>query len=394
MNLPDLVLEIESVADMDIARAAAIGRAYDADPELRPRRVGGDPARTRVDGTLEELILRSGLPIDWLTVRVNTRQDFEGGAIQLREGRGGYMGWPGDGGAMEFTLIPHQVTHDVLRSWADAEPDRLGRVADLFVRLCDAMDACYGAATLLPRQRTLPPIDMGIGQVGWLNCFGPAFVERTPGLLTTGCPTTRLANGGVVIRIADAPWNIDDEARRPVADVLEPGALITAWGNASPRGVSVPSYEDHMAFSPGTQEMPWVKGEAKRARDDAERRRVRRHAAARKRRLAAAEGVPATVVQREAEWSTSFDVDDWRSFGRRVMRRLGGDLAGRMGTALVEEIATAEVQSEEALAVTTDVGPVEVRWFIDDTDTVDVYFFGPRAMPALIDAVHARWSDD
>lgn len=287
MNLPDLVLEIESVADMDIARAAAIGRAYDADPDLRPRRVGGDPARTRVDGTLEDLILRAGLPIDWLTVRVNTRQEFEGGEIRLREGRGGYMGWPGDDGTMEFELVPHQVTHDVLRSWADAEPGRIDRVADLFVGLCEAMDACYGAATLLPRQRALPPPDMGIGQIAWLNCFGPAFVERMPALLTTGAPTTRLANGGVAIRISEAPWNIDDEARGPVADALGPGAMITAWDRTTPRGVHV----------------------------------------------------------------------------------------------------------QEAVAVTTDVGPVEVRWFIDDTDVVDIYFFGPRVMSGLIDDVHARWSE-
>jgi hypothetical protein len=197
----------------------------------------------------------------------------------------------------------------------------------------------------------------------------------------------------VVIRISEAPWDIDGEARRPVATALEPGALISAWGSASPRGVHVPSYEDHMAFLSGTNKMPWIKGEAMRARDHAERRRVRRHAAARKRRVAAAQGTAAAIAQREAEWSSSFDADDWRSFGRRVMRRLGGDLAGRMGTALVEEIATAEVQSEEAVAVTTDVGPVEVRWFIDDADTVDIYFFGPRGMPALIDDVHARWSD-
>jgi hypothetical protein len=393
MNLPDLVFEIESVADMSIERAAAVGRAYDVDPELRPRRVGGDPARTKVEGTLEDLILRTGLPIDWLTVRVNTRHDFEGGEIRLCEGRGGYTGWPGDGGDMQFTLIPHQVTHHVLRSWTDAEPGRLDRVADLFTRLCDAMDACYGAATLLPRRRTLPPVDVGIGQIGWLNCFGPAFVRRMPGLLTTGAPTARLANGGVVIRIADAPWDLDDEVRRPVAEALGPGAMVAAWDRASPRGVHVPSLEDHMACSPGTDEMPWVKGEARRVRADGERRRERRHAAARKRRAAAAAGLAAPAVQREAEWSTSFDAEEWRSFGRRVMRRLGGDLAGQMGTALVDEIATAAVQTEEAVAVTTDVGPVEVRWFIDDVDTVDIYFIGPRVIPALIDEIHTGWAD-
>ncbi len=39
--MTDLLLESESVADMDLERAAlVVGRAYDAEPELRPMRVG------------------------------------------------------------------------------------------------------------------------------------------------------------------------------------------------------------------------------------------------------------------------------------------------------------------------------------------------------------------
>ena len=40
--MTDLLLEIESVTDMDLERAALVGRAYDAEPELRQVRVGGD----------------------------------------------------------------------------------------------------------------------------------------------------------------------------------------------------------------------------------------------------------------------------------------------------------------------------------------------------------------
>ncbi len=39
--MTDLLLEIESVTDMDLERAALVGRADDAEPELRPERVGG-----------------------------------------------------------------------------------------------------------------------------------------------------------------------------------------------------------------------------------------------------------------------------------------------------------------------------------------------------------------
>jgi hypothetical protein len=394
VNIAELLLEIESVTDMDLERAAAVGRAYDADPELRPVRVGGDPARTRVEGSLEALVRRTGLPISWLTQRVNTRQEFEGGEIVLRPGRGGYTAWDEADGSRTFLLAPNKVDHSVLRSWADGEPGRLDRVADLFTRLCEAMDACYGAATLLPRKRALPPVDMGLGDIGWLNFFGPAFVERWPALESTGLPTTKVANGGVVLRIADEPWAIDDAARQPVIDAVGWDALLRTWGPGTPRGLHVPSYEEHMRHSPGTMEMPWVRGEIERAADRAERTRERRYASARKRRMRAQEGRPdLPPVTRPAEWSTSFDADDWRSFGKRLFRRLGGELAGPLGNALLEEIASAPVNLEESIVLAAEAGPVDVRWFIDDVDTVDIYFFGSSEVTTLVASVHEAWGE-
>lgn len=392
MNLPELNLEVMSVADMDLERAASVGRAYDVDPELRPLRVGGDPARLKVDGSLEELIRRSGLPIEWLTVRVNTRQDFEGGEIELRPGRGGYVAWSNSDGTKTFLLVPHKVAHGILRSWVDAEPDRPGRIAALFVRLCQAMDASYGVATLLTRMRNVPPMDVGIGEVGWLNFFGPAFVERFPRLLDTGCDTARVANGGVVIRIADSPWDLGDGERQAVLDAIGPAAYVRSWGPGTGRGIHVPSYEDHMRHSPGTLEMPWIRVEIERDAARAERTRERRYARARRQRVAAmAERRDPGAIPRENEWSTSFDADDWRSFGRRLFRRLGGELAGPLGKALLEEVASAPLNLEESVSVTTEIGQIEVRWFIDDVDTVDIYLFGPPELPELIDAAHERW---
>jgi hypothetical protein len=354
--------------------------------------VGGDPARIKVEGSMEELIRRTGLPISWLTQRVNTRYEFEGGEIVLRPGRGGYIVWPEDDGTRTFQLVPNKVTVDFLRSWLDADADHLDRVAALFGRLCEAIDGCYGIATLLPRRRRIPPVDVGLGDVGWLNYFGPAFVERFPRLADTVAQTTRLANGGLVIRVAATPWEIDDDARRPVVDAVGDNALVTAWGPEVQRGIHVPSYEDHMRHSPGTMEMPWVRGEAERAAAQSERTRERRYARVRRQREAAmAERRDPGDVPRENEWSTSLDADDWRSFGRRLFRRLGGELAGPLGKALLEEIASAPLNLEESVAVTTDIGLIEVRWFIDDIDTVDIYLFGPPELPAVIDAEHERW---
>ena len=394
MNLAELLLEVESVTDMDLERAAAVGRAYDADPELLPVRVGGDPARVKVGGSLEELIRRTGLPIRWLTVRVNTRQDFEGGELVLYRERGGYVAWNEADGSRTFLLTPHKVDHSVLRSWADAEPDRLDRVAALFTRLCEALDACYGIATVLPRERSMPPADVGLGEVGWLNFFGPAFVERFPRLLQANADVTRVVNGGVVIRTAATPWALDEATRQPVVDAVGDDAFVRSWGPGTPRGVHVPSYEDHMRHSPGTMEMPWVRGEIERDAARAERTRERRYAGAQKRRLKATEGrAELPPVRRDAEWSTSLDADDWQSFGKRLFRRFGGEPEGPIGRALLEEIATAPVNLEESLVLAADIGPVEVRWFIDDVDTVDIYFFGLSELTALVGSVHDAWSE-
>jgi len=389
--LAELDLEVQSVAEKDLERAAAVGRAFDEDPDLRPRRVGGDPARLKVEGSLEDLIRQAGIPIRWLTVRVNTRQEFEGGDIELYRGRGGYIGWPQPDGTQAFTLVPHKVTHGVLRSWADAEADRLDRVAALFGRLCDALDAGYGVITLLDRMRHVLPMEMGVGEVGWLNFFGPAFVERFPRLTALGTPSP---NGGVIVRVAERPWDVSDAGRQPVIDALGPDAFLRSWGAHTPRGVHVPSYEDHMRFSPGTMEMPWVRGEAERASAKAERARERRYASARKRRVKAQESrAELPPVARTTEWSTSLDAGDWRSFGRRLFRRLGGELAGPLGGALLEEIASAPLDLEESIVLAADMGPVEVRWFVDDLDTVDIYLFGPPELSGVVNAEHERWAE-
>jgi hypothetical protein len=140
-------------------------------------------------------------------------------------------------------------------------------------------------------------------------------------------------------------------------------------------------------------EMPWVRGEIERAAAQSERTRERRYARVRRQREAALAGRADPGARGgDAEWSTSFDADDWRSFGRRLFKRLGGEFVGAVARPLIEEIASAPHNLEESVVLSADIGPVEVRWFIDDIDTVDVYLFGPPDLPALIDAVHERWS--
>ncbi len=390
----ELLIEIQSVADMDADRAALVGRAFDVDPELRPVRVGGDPARIRVEPSLEALVRRTGLPIDWLTVRTNSRRDgLECGEITLHAGRGGFVGMPGPDGAMQYSLLPHVTRAAFLRSWVDAGADHADRIAALFVRVCDAMDACYGVASeLVPGRRGPPPVDVGIGEVGWLNGFGPAYLERWPALGDLPA-AARLANGGVVIRTGVTPWELDDAARRSIVDAIGPEAFRGEQGPYLRRGVRVPGYEHHMRFSPGTEVMPWETWLASRDAAKAERARERRYdSACRRRDVALASRERPALPARDAEWSSSFDVEDWRSFGRRLFRTLGGELAGPLHRALIDEATNAPVGTETSLVVDTALGVIELSWRVDDADTVDVYLFGPPELPPVIDAEYAAWS--
>ena len=43
--------------------------------------------------------------------------------------------------------------------------------------------------------------------------------------------------------------------------------------------------------------------------------------------------------------------------------------------------------------LSSQAGPVEVRWFIDDIDTVDIYLFGSDELQEAVEEVHAMWSE-
>jgi hypothetical protein len=45
------------------------------------------------------------------------------------------------------------------------------------------------------------------------------------------------------------------------------------------------------------------------------------------------------------------------------------------------------------VVLTGDIGLIEVRWFIDDIDTVDIYLIGPPELSGVVTAEHERWSN-
>lgn len=395
-------LHLVSFADMTLERAVGVAAVFDAHPGLRPRKVGGDPARITVGDSLAALVDVNGLPVDWLTVRTNKRYpQFEGGEIRLFEGRGGFSGSKDDG-AWECVAHPHVVKATFLADSLPEPPD-LEEVVALFTELAEAFDACYGYAASgwelwRVRQWARPGpgtafILRELPNVLWLNCFGPSFVTRWPGLAQVADGRTDLPNGGVVLRTTPDPWPEapDDEGpfdapwKQHVLAATGTEPFVGAVTGDGPRdlGMVVPTVEEHFAASPGTDEMPWVKVLVRRD----EEKRGRRHASAHDKRVSLAdEREPAPALPDDAvEWSTSFDLEDWERFHRDLKRALKGDTTGPLGTALAAEIRHAPVETEDAVDLRTELGVVRMGWFIDDTDVVDLFLHGPAELTELCD---------
>jgi hypothetical protein len=379
----DLALAVTSYADMTSERAAAIARVFDAHPYLRPLRVGGDPARIKVEPSMETVIESAGLPVEWLTVRRNERNGaYEGGSINLFPGRGGWMGEQEENKQWKRWLTGHRIEQSWLADTLEA-PGALAEVAVLFEELVVAADAAYGCVTPRgSRRRGLyTAVAAKLPGVYWLNYFGPAFVQARPGLAgVTGA--RMLASGGVLIRTTDDPWPPYDGGvpawQTEVRAIF--GEAAFEWVRPNP---ALPGIEEHVAASPGTMEMPWVAWDAKKAADD----RAKKYAAARSRLAKAVGGRTAPALGGNiVEWSTSFDLDDWERFAKYLARRLGGELTTAIGRAAISVITTVPLDEEDHILLDTRFGVVSMGWFIDDVNVVDLTLWGTREMAEVCDA--------
>jgi hypothetical protein len=361
-------------------RALAVARAFDSSPHLRPLRVGGDPARIRVDPSLESVVAQHQ-PIDWLTVRRDERGGaFEGGRLQLLPGRGAWRGRHEDG-EWRYSLTGHSIEQTWLADTV-AEPGAVAAVANLFEELVVAADAAWGC--VLPWAWWPSPLytyaSAQLPGVFWLNYFGPAFVHAHPELAdVTGARV--LETGGVLVRTTDEPWQpYEDDAPAWQAEVRTVlGDKAFEWQADNP---ALPSVGEHVAASPGTREMPWVASLARKAAVD----RTRKHAAALK-RLAKVREVrdePA-LAEDSVEWSTSLDLDDWNGFAQRLTRRLRGELATALGRAVIAVVATAPAGTGGSINLDTQVGVISLGWSIDDEETVDLCVRGVRQVGELCD---------
>lgn len=395
------MLDVYSVADFDaVDRVALICAVMDDFPELRPRKCGPrDPPRIKVT-TMGAALAQAERPL-WYLLERAAEPTYEGGELGIGRGRGGYLWTRVDKNAVTFTLLPHKFSFSYDRYWFDT-PHRYVMVAEFFRRMCEAMDAFYGFAcsqelwlarrACMPtgRGRLFAQVDRELPDVMWLNYFGPSWLRRTDRMLGLGYDQTRTSNGGVVLQTTETPFVFEPEAhpilgypwKQPLMDAL--GKDTFKWSEqvqAAP-GQLVPSWEEHFAASPGTSEMPWANWKG----DEAERKRAAREKTfprkARATEQLVRDRVTTPPVRGHEEFSTNFDADEFRQFFRVLAKRVGGDLAGKLGTVLLAEIASAPLDTDRSytLQVATDGQDelIEFEYFIDDIDQVDVYLFGSQ----------------
>jgi hypothetical protein len=374
-----LYLELQSFADMTGDRVLAVARAFDAHPHLRPVKVGGDPARIKVEPTMAAVFEQHGLPIEWLTVRRSGRYpDFEGGQIDLLPGRGSWIGSQ-EGGQWEYSLTGHSIRQHWLPITMST-PAAASEAAELFEELAIALDAAYGYAVSDTWRNGPLSLTFNVPGVFWLNYFGPSFVAHRPDLLVAK-GARALSTGGALIRTTESPWQPQESGtptwQTPLRTILGQQAFQAIRFNPS-----LPTIDEHVAASPGDMEMPWVRWLAKKATAD----QAKKHAGALGRLAKAVEGRIEPILPSDSvEWSTSFDLPDWQEFARYLTRKLKGDLTRAVGKAAIAVVTTAPLDDEGSILLDTQLGPIRLGWFIDDVGSVAAYVYGSNEVRDLCD---------
>lgn len=262
-----LDLDLYSFADLRRVDAlAAVGRAFDAEPSLRPELIDiREPLRNKI-GSAEGYFSNSGMHIE--------TDDYLFGRRQLPR-LSGALSAPSyrDDDLKDSPHRLYEFTDDGDEEWL-REPVNIETLARLFVRLAGAFQGSYGFvgdARMARQQRgefsrarqkrqfaPAPPDETSdrhsLRDVYWLNYFGPAYVEfwgqpRTAGL---GIRQESTTNGGVVVWATETPFVFEDSVgsfmdyswKKPWYDALGLDTFVNTGPAAWDR--RVPSRADHL----------------------------------------------------------------------------------------------------------------------------------------------------
>lgn len=286
------VAEVWSLADWSRAAVArSIGAVLDRVPQaaILDRWGREEPARRRIGGTTGELLE------EW-SPRFATKDSslyLEGPSVSVR-----FESCPASAGVQMapflrdrcFSWIEWEIEESALREG----PEEIAAFGAVFAQLCEASDAFYGrvvgasmlaqglelrrqamdtGSLVLPDLWSDPRYAIGpenhyIDDVGWLNYFGPAFVDRwkAKALDRVGVRREPTDNGGVVVWASEAPPRVEPVDRiddyfwkQSFYDELDSDAFAHEGFQCGAPGQHVPSFDEHrsrLAAPPASRSVP------------------------------------------------------------------------------------------------------------------------------------------
>lgn len=383
-------MNLYSVGNLTALKRAAVGEVFDAQPALRPARIGDDPPRTVVGDSIAPHLAAPDLPI-WLIGAEKRKEEGATWFIDLNP-EWTVVGGPGDTervvrATSELTLIVGPE-----RARAAGGPDGL---AAFFTELGDAFGATYGCIfpeeyydkldAWYPDVGGRPDPCEGLGSVYWMQYFGPAFADRYPGL--RDLPLARTTpRGATVYRATDRP----EQTLRPEGGPLEGDwrePLVSVLGEEPFRfdlsvNAALPSVEEHAAQDPDSEPAPadLVERLAREARERAERRASEYTRAHERRIRLEHRRVPPTEVDTSQEWSTSFDSDQIPRFWKVLRACLAPDVTGPYAGALSREMTNAPRGDAGEVCLGSAHGAFVLSWWADDEESLIVAVHGPPAV--------------
>lgn len=390
-----MILSFQAVGNLTVQKRTDIGKVFDAHPALRPGRVGEDPPRTVVGESMVPHLTEPELPLDLIGAGKRREEDATW-FIDLHPewSVGGEVGRERvyrPLSRLSMSIGPERVR-------AGGGPDGL---ATFFREMGDALGAAYGWSSpeqvyakldaWYPHDKARPDVLMGLGSVYWLQYFGPAFVDRLPGL--RGLPGAFLtARGAVVHRATEPPEEtlslsggpLDGAWRDPLVAVLTADAFrLDRRDNPA-----LPGIEDHAARDPDSRPAP--PDLLERLRREAQERSERRsreftRARVRRVRLEARRSVAAPTRPAE-EWSTNLDSSDVPKAWRTLRACLRPDVTGPYAGALGREIANAPHGEADEVVLGSPYGAFVLSWWVDDEESLVLSVLGPQAVIRRVDA--------
>lgn len=103
--------------------------------------------------------------------------------------------------------------------WGDGAG--LERLGELLLALADRLDGAWGKVVWTPIDFQHPSygeLDCSVADIGWLNLFGPAYVQHWGGfrnLADLGLYQQRTANGGLLVWTTEDPYVLEPKVRDP-----------------------------------------------------------------------------------------------------------------------------------------------------------------------------------